>query len=51
MKLNKEDSVKFLNQVKYGRPSKTARAALKNGLKLLKELRSKGYATIPKEAS
>jgi hypothetical protein len=45
-RLTKEDSAKFAKQVRYGRPNQAAVASLKNGQKLLEELRARGFATV-----
>jgi hypothetical protein len=50
-KLTKEDSAKFIKQVRHGRPSHAASASLKNGQKLLRELRTHGFVTVKSSAS
>lgn len=50
-RLTKEDSAKFAKQVKYGRPNRAAMTSLKNGQKLLQELRTHGFATVKSKSS
>ena len=45
-RLTKEDAKQFHRQVAHGRPSKAAIASLKEGMKLLKEIQTKGFARI-----
>ena len=47
--LSGEDARKFVNQVRYGRPSKAAIQAFKNSKGMAAELREKGYVTMPKK--
>jgi hypothetical protein len=50
-RLTKEDSRKFIQQVKYGRPNQAAAASLKNGQKLLREISTQGFAKVKSKAS
>lgn len=45
-KLTDEDSVKFRQQVTFGRPNKEAIASLKRGKELLRSMNSKGHIKI-----
>lgn len=45
-RLTKQDSEKFRRQVSYGRPSKAAMTALKEGRKLLETLDKHGVVTV-----
>lgn len=49
-RLTKEDSRKFIQQVRYGRPNQAAAASLKNGQKLLREISAQGFATVKSKA-
>ena len=44
--LTGEDAKKFVNQVKFGRPSKAAIEGVRRGDELLKEYKEKGYVKV-----
>ena len=50
-RLTNEDSKKFVKQVTYGRPSQAATNSLRNGQKLLRELRDNGFAKVKSKSS